>query len=178
IRGCPRLIGMLALQACKDTYASNSDTYLNELQWYLAIKHDIPISILALQATLAKAGLSRKVLHKIASERDQQLRTNYIQGITDPRIFSGTACEFPAELVGAFVRGKRYSLVAAMSVKGYIATRVVEGSYDTAEFVDFIIEDVVPQMNAYPEEQSVLVLDNCRIHHCETLRDVLNAEGV
>ncbi|KAF5374389.1 hypothetical protein D9758_004606 [Tetrapyrgos nigripes] len=74
ILGRPRLIGMAALQACKDIYVQNSDTYLTELQWYLAIHHDLPVSISALQAMLDKAGLSRKVLHKIASERDKELR--------------------------------------------------------------------------------------------------------
>lgn len=32
-------------------------------------------------------------------------------------------------------------------------------------------------MNPYPAEQSVLVMDNCRIHHSEVLKDTLNSEG-
>ncbi len=42
-----------------------------------------------------------------------------------------------------FIRGIRYSIVAAISLDGYIATRVVEGSVDGLEFLDFIIEEVV-----------------------------------
>ena len=42
-----------------------------------------------------------------------------------------------------FVRGDRYSLLAAMSVNGYISTRVVEGSVDTAKFFDFIVGNIV-----------------------------------
>ena len=42
-----------------------------------------------------------------------------------------------------FIRGDRYSLIAAMSVDGYVATRVVNGSVDTAEFFDFIVGEVV-----------------------------------
>ncbi|THU81341.1 hypothetical protein K435DRAFT_873439 [Dendrothele bispora CBS 962.96] len=142
IRGRPRIIGLLALQACHDIYA-------------LSVLH----------ATLQKAGLTRKIPHKIALERDQQRRDDCMNGITDPRYFSGSACEFvtvdesnkndhdtarrygrapigqPAELVDVFVRGTRYSLVAALSVKGYIATRVIEGSYDAGEFFSFITDD-------------------------------------
>ncbi|KAK7434017.1 hypothetical protein VKT23_020416 [Stygiomarasmius scandens] len=64
-----------------------------------------------------------------------------------------------------------------MSLKGYIAARVGEGSLDSYDFFDFITEDVIPKMKPFPDEHSVLVLDNCRIHHTETLQDVLNACG-
>ncbi|KAJ4493424.1 hypothetical protein C8R41DRAFT_764517, partial [Lentinula lateritia] len=56
---------------------------------------------------------------------------------------------------------KRYSLAAALSLKGYIAVRVVEGSLDSFEFFDFITEDVLPCMKPYPDEESVLIMDNC-----------------
>lgn len=35
----------------------------------------------------------------------------------------------------------------------------------------------VPQMNRYPDTQSVFVLDNCRIHHTDLLQEVLNENG-
>ncbi|THU82996.1 hypothetical protein K435DRAFT_569303, partial [Dendrothele bispora CBS 962.96] len=58
LRGRPRIISLLALDACHKIYAENNDTYLTELQWFLAVHHDIAISISALQATLQKAGLT------------------------------------------------------------------------------------------------------------------------
>ena len=42
-----------------------------------------------------------------------------------------------------FVHREQFSLLAAMSVDGYVSTWVVEGSIDTAEFFDFIIGDVM-----------------------------------
>ena len=42
-----------------------------------------------------------------------------------------------------FVRGDRYSLVAAMAVDGYIAVDVVKGSFDCDLFSQFVIEQVV-----------------------------------
>jgi transposase len=32
-------------------------------------------------------------------------------------------------------------------------------------------------MNPFPDERSVLVLDNCRIHHNEALTDFVHAAG-
>jgi hypothetical protein len=32
-------------------------------------------------------------------------------------------------------------------------------------------------MNAYPAEHSILVLDNCRIHHNEALVDLVHSAG-
>ncbi|KAJ6479811.1 hypothetical protein C8R45DRAFT_832556, partial [Mycena sanguinolenta] len=145
----------------------NASVMLDELQWYLAIHHDVVISISALQATLVRTGLTRKMLPKIVVERDEVSREDYRGCIRDPDTFSGTGMEFvavnksskdertlarhyrrspiglPAEYVHEFIRHDRYTLTAAMSTQGYIATRIVEGSMDAYKFFDFIVEDVV-----------------------------------
>ena len=36
-------------------------------------------------------------------------------------------------------RGTRYSILLAITVDGYIAVRVVEGSVDSVEFFDFVL---------------------------------------
>ena len=40
-------------------------------------------------------------------------------------------------------RGTQYSILPAITVDGYIAVRVVEGSVDGAEFIDFVLNDLV-----------------------------------
>jgi transposase len=163
--GRPRLITMAVLTAVKELYENHPDTYIDELQWFLAVHHDIQISISALQENLEKTGLTRKMLHKIASERDVQTRADFLHAIQTQ--FSGTGSEFVVidescknehdvarrfgrapvgqapQFVDPFVRGERYSLVAAMSTIGYIATRVQPGSFDSFGFFDFIVEEVV-----------------------------------
>ncbi|TFK64995.1 hypothetical protein BDN72DRAFT_739684, partial [Pluteus cervinus] len=67
----------------------------------------------------------------------------------------------------------RYSLVAALSVDGYVGARVVSGSVDGEEFFDFIVTEVLPKMNHYPGKNSVLILDNCAIHKTEALQEVV-----
>jgi transposase len=163
--GRPRLIGMLAMTAIREVYFRHPDIYLDELQWFLAIHHDLAISKSALQENLEKAGLTRKILHKIAVERDEVQRQDFLHTIrTD---FSGTGNEFvaidesskndhtydrrygrsmqgqEAHIVGPFIRGQRYSMIAAMSKEGYLAAHVLPGSVDSFGFFDFIVEDVV-----------------------------------
>ena len=52
LHGHDRIIGLAVLTAVKDLYSHNPSIMLDELQVHLAIEHDTPISISALQATL------------------------------------------------------------------------------------------------------------------------------
>jgi hypothetical protein len=51
-----------------------------------------------------------------------------------------------AILRDVFVQGNRYSLVAAITIDGYIASTVVPGSLDSFDFYNFIAEDVVSHL--------------------------------
>ena len=96
-----------------------------------------------------------------------------------------------AELKDVFVHGGQYSLVAVLSVEGYIAVEVVPGSFDSIDFLEFIQEQVVGSsscsescyqllrfiVNPFPNEWSVLVLDKCCIHHNEALSELVHAAG-
>lgn len=118
-----------------------------------------------MQENLEKAGLTWKILHKIAAERDQAQHQAFLHSIhTD---FLGTGDEFiaidesskndhtfdrcygrsmqgqEAHIVGPFIRGQQYSMIAAMSKEGYLAAHVLPGSVDSFGFFDFIVEDVV-----------------------------------
>ncbi|KAI0309054.1 hypothetical protein OF83DRAFT_1027698, partial [Amylostereum chailletii] len=59
---------------------------------------------------------------------------------------------------------------------GMMAARVVRGAVDSDEFLDFIVEDL-PSMNPFPEPRSILIMDNCRIHHTEALFEHVRAAG-
>jgi hypothetical protein len=76
----------------KELFKQHSDTYLDELQWFLAIHHNIAISISALQLNLEKASLTHKLLHKIASEHNEEMRAAFLHSIQNE--FSGTGDEF------------------------------------------------------------------------------------
>jgi len=173
--------------------------YLDELCTLLAAEHGIIVSQSTLSRNLMEAGLTRKVLHKLALECDEALRVDWRNGLQND--FFGDGSEFvcvdetskneltyarrhgrsmsgePANLTDVFARGDRYSLVAAITTKGYVAAHAVPGSFDAFEFYNFIAEQVLPQMQPFPAEHSVLVLDNCRIHHNEAIAELVQTAG-
>ncbi|KIK25544.1 hypothetical protein PISMIDRAFT_57732, partial [Pisolithus microcarpus 441] len=57
--------------------SQDSDLYLEELCIWLAIQHNILISTSALSWTLNSVGLSRKMLQKLASERNELYRAEF-----------------------------------------------------------------------------------------------------
>jgi len=165
LRGRTRIISRAVLTAVHDIYRNDPDIYLDELVFWLAVHHDIAISKSALQKNLEEAGLTRKLLHKIAQERDEQVRQEYwdvINGelggnsdllvmadetskndLTLARRFGRALAGERAAFTDVFTRGQRYSLAAAISQRGYIAAKVVPGSFDSFDFFEFVAEQVV-----------------------------------
>ena len=165
IQGHPCIIVQAVMTAIKEVYQNEADIYLDELVFWVAIHHDIAISCSALQRTLEDVGLTRKLLHKIARERDEFLIAEF--NLIRHQLSHGTGEEFVcldkvskndhdamrcygramtgqhADFIANFCRGTRYSTCAAIMVDGYIAVRVIEGSYNTEEFLDFVTEEVV-----------------------------------
>ena len=155
------------LTAIKEVYHNEADAYLDELVWWLAIHHDIVISRSALHKNLLDAGLTRKLLHKIAKERDEEVRAEYMDVIWDCTGGRGAELVFidkfskndhdtawcyrrapsgqHADFINNFVHGDQYSTVVVISISGYDAVHSVLGSFDSDQFRDFIVEQVVCQ---------------------------------
>lgn len=141
--GRPRLIIRAVMTAIKQVYNNEADVYLDELVWWLAIQHDIVIPRSALQSNLEDAGLTRKLLHKIASEQDEELRADFLATVREHSTGQGDEFIFldemsknnhdiarrygrsmrgeRADFIDNFVRGDRYSLLAAITTDGYVA---------------------------------------------------------
>lgn len=153
------------MTATKEVYHNEANVYLDELVWWLAIHHDIAITQSTLHKNLQDAGLTRKLLHKIAQECDEVMQSEFMDTVRDHSDGQGVEFIFidemskndhdtvhrygvslsgeRADFIDNFVHGDRYSLVAAITVEGYVTARVVAGSYDAIEFYDFIAEQVV-----------------------------------
>ncbi|KIK11635.1 hypothetical protein PISMIDRAFT_72647, partial [Pisolithus microcarpus 441] len=58
-----------------------------------------------------------------------------------------------------------YSIIPAITLDGIIAYDIVEGPVDSERFVKFLKDEVMPYTNPYPGPHSVVIMDNCRIHH-------------
>ena len=68
-----------------------------------------------------------------------------------------------------FHRGEHASILALYGTRGFIDYDYVLGGYDTEAVLRVFENTVVPQLGSYAdgEPNSVLVCDNCNIHHSD-----------
>ena len=71
----------------------------------------------------------------------------------------------------------RYSMLPALSQDGIIAVDIIEGSFNKVQFAQFI-DRLLDQMNPFPLPNSVIIMDNYRIHKCPEILDMITARSV
>ncbi|KAH7918421.1 hypothetical protein BV22DRAFT_979142, partial [Leucogyrophana mollusca] len=155
LRGCPRLLDPAVVEDLHGLILGSPSLYLNEIQEYLALFHDLCISTTALHNNLRGLGLTYNLLQRTAAERDEVARAAWRADILG---------HITAEQVVTID-----DIFPALSLDGYIALRVVKGAVNSIEFYDFVVNDVLPKMNRYPNARSVLIMDNCSIHKSDAL---------
>jgi len=69
----------------------------------------------------------------------------------------------------------RYSVLPAISLDGILTVKILEGSFDSDSFGRFI-GGLLCHMNPFPGPNSVIVMDNCRIHKSELIREIIEAQ--
>jgi len=70
-------------------------------------------------------------------------------------------------------RAENLSLLPAFSIDGYIAMAVYRGGVNAELYEEFVRSQVLPKCTPWPGPRSVIVMDNCKIHH-ETVFSMLN----
>ena len=72
------------------------------------------------------------------------------------------------------------SALACMSKKGILGCELVHGGVDGDQFYDFVERSVLPNLQTFNGEapHSVVILDNCSIHHVSSVIDLFNEVGV
>ncbi|KIK42780.1 hypothetical protein CY34DRAFT_62694, partial [Suillus luteus UH-Slu-Lm8-n1] len=66
-----------------------------------------------------------------------------------------------------------YSILPAFSSDGFIALDIFEGSVNKERFIQFLNTELAPKLTPYPGVRSVVVMDNCAIHHDEEVRAIV-----
>jgi hypothetical protein len=143
------------LTAVQDIYRTKPDLYLDELVFWLAIHHNIIISKSALHMNLQEAGLSHKLLHKIAIECDTQLHEEYMDTINGELeedssllVFADETSKNDHTLAHCYsltLAGERATLVTCGHNKPewLYCNKVVPGLLDSFNFFDLVAEQVV-----------------------------------
>lgn len=75
------------------------------------------------------------------------------------------------------MRSIRYSILPGLSLSGILHVSIVTGSFDTEKFAEFI-DVLLTQINTFPGPNSVIVMDNCRIHKVSFILDMIEARYV
>ena len=73
------------------------------------------------------------------------------------------------------MKGVHITAIAAMSMEGIIALKLVKGSVDGDAFYDFICS-LLPQFMPFNgfNKHSIVICDNCSIHHVDEVDRLLN----
>ena len=166
-QGRPRKFNAAISHDVHTLLIESPDLYLEEILDWLAAARGVWISQTCLHENLQNAGISFKKLRKAAIKRDEEFRTqwrNIVQAqhsakmivavdetSKDDRTLFRTYGRSPqntrAVIDAPFVRGQRWSIVAALTTEGYLNYRTVKGSVDAFEFFDFIVQDIVSIYN-------------------------------
>lgn len=174
--------------------------YLHELQDKLYDHFGVTISVstIILCKTLRLMGCSRRVIRHVALQRSDELRASFMAEITayDPemiiwidesgcdrrnsmRKFNYTLKGIPPVDHRIFGRGKRYSAITAMTVKGIQDVFLAEGNVDGERFEGFIKDSLLPILQPFncSNPNSIVVMDNATIHHVAGVADLILQTG-
>ena len=77
-------------------------------------------------------------------------------------------------------RGQRINAIACMSSSGILAVESVQRTINGEMFYDFLCGTLIPQMMPFngSNPHSIVIMDNCSIHHTHEVKDLLHQAGV
>ena len=66
-------------------------------------------------------------------------------------------------------KAENFSVLPALTVDGYIACNVYQGSVNMETFTAFVEHDLLPRCTRYPGPRSVIIMDNAAIYNVHLL---------
>ena len=148
---------------------------------------------------LRRNGLTRKKIRYVALQRCSYMRAEFIARISFYPVeqiiwIDETGCnakdhtrKLGYEIRGEtpvchrlLVRGKRVSSITAMSIDGLLAYELTVDTVNGEAFLNFLTGTLIPEMMPYDgnNPRSILVMDNCSIHHVQEVADYLQSVGI
>lgn len=76
-----------------------------------------------------------------------------------------------------FARGKRVSILAALNIDGFMSWATTRGTFSRQNFHNAFAATVVPKLNPWPLPNSIVIMDNAKIHMYKELEDVIHQCG-
>lgn len=170
LQGRTRSLDAMQMHELIETLLDEPEAYLAEIQDWVELSFDIHLDVSTIHRIVEDLGFTFKFLRKVASERDPLAREEWMaymqatfvpeqlvfvdESSKDDRTIFRYRGRAPAgqrvQIEADFVRGDRYSILASITYHGYLPPRIVEGSVNSIEFLDYIASEVVCVNLSYP----------------------------
>jgi hypothetical protein len=160
------------LQALCDKLIEQPYLYRCEMADFLYRRFRTRVSERSIGRTLRSIGWTRKTVHRIAQQRDANLRDYYLYRISKYESYQlvfvdESGCDrraghrrwgwSPKEsspvYITKFSRGKRWHILPVYTQDGIVLRRVYQGSTDAEFFEDFVAQ-LLRRCNPYPKKRS------------------------
>ncbi|KAF7341824.1 Transposase domain-containing protein [Mycena sanguinolenta] len=194
-RGRPRALDMGDISYLSSVLDANPTLYLDEIQELLWENREVDVTLSTLSRALKQIAIMNKFVTREAVERDEMLRATWqavhgdipmeyfvwldessVDNRTHQRTSGWAGIGRACVRRETFIRGQRFSMLPALSCDGIIALDIFEGSVNKERFLGFLEKELAPKLTPYPGPRSVVVLDNCAIHHDEEVRRIVKVE--
>ena len=172
--------------------------YLHEISSSLLETTGCEVSLSSICRFLGKMKFTRQRLKIVAQQRDEFLRSMYISEVSiyDPemlifldetgsdrrasiRRYGYSLRGRPLVCEKLFVRGKRVSAIAFMSMNGMLDCKTVTDSVNGEVFYNFVQTSLLPHLMPFngTNPHSVVIMDNCSIHHIQQTVNMIHEVG-
>ena len=173
--------------------------YLREIVSEVSTVLGLDITEGAVCKFLKKVGFTHHKLATYALQRDDVLREQFVSDVSvyprETLLFvdeTGTNGKDAVRKYGyslrgkslkaqnLLVRGEHISCIVAMSVAGIVAIKIARGSVDGDAFYNFVCTSLLTRLMPFDcaNPNSVLILDNCSVHHVDEVDQALSDCGV
>ena len=186
VQGRQRILNREHEEAIEDFLDEYPQANLDEVTAFIYDEFGLNIHKSTLSRALSRIKLTYKRVEPVSGAQDEDLRVSWMATISQYEaehlvFLDETACNgrtpnrrwgwsprgFPCKPRRLSSNSKRWSILPALSVEGYIAIDMFQGSYTGERFKSFISCHLLPRMNPWPLPQSVLICDNAGCHDRE-----------
>lgn len=74
-------------------------------------------------------------------------------------------------------RGKRVSVIAALSTRGFIGWGTTSGTFRRSEFHTVFKSEIATRLNPWPLPHSIVIMDNAKIHMYPEIEALIHTAG-
>lgn len=180
------------------TVLQRPDIYLSELQIEVFVHTGVEVSLTSLCIFLKESNFTRQKMQLVAAQHDKELREQFTIDVSlyqrHMLVFvdeTGSDCRDamrrygygirgkPPRMSKLLVRGERISVISAMNEDGIVALKIVKGTVDGDEFLEFVERELLPTLMPFDgyNPNSIVILDNCAVHHVEGVASMITEVG-